>query len=260
MICPICRKELILNDKTAVCENRHSFDRSSGGYLNLLISSAADHGDNAAMVIARRDFLAKGWYSFLSKRIDEILQPLSIDSLADLGCGEGTYTASLPARHRYGIDISKDAVKRACRKDHDTQYLIASIFDLPFSDASLQCCTTVFAPFAADEIRRVLCDHGYFLTVSPAEKHLYELKEVLYENPYLNTIKPLDTDMTPVHSEIIENRMLLENEDLMNLFQMTPYAYHTSAADAAKLQSLPSLTVTAQFLIRLYRKDAAPLL
>lgn len=257
MICPICRKELILNDKTAVCENGHSFDISSKGYLNLLISSQSVHGDNAAMVIARRAFLEKGWYSFLSSRINEILSPLNIDSLADLGCGEGTYTASLPAKQRYGIDISKDAIKRACKKDHDAQYLIASVFDLPFSDASLQCCTTVFAPFAAEEIKRVLSDHGYFLLVSPAEKHLYELKEVLYENPYLNPIKPLDTDMTLVHSETIENRMLLANEDLMNLFQMTPYAYHTDPKDSAKLLSLESLSVTAQFLIRLYQKNAA---
>ena len=64
-VCPVCKKELVSNGKSFICENGHCFDISKFGYVNLLMSSkssAKRHGDDRLMVRARRDFLDKGYY------------------------------------------------------------------------------------------------------------------------------------------------------------------------------------------------------
>ena len=67
-ICPVCALPLELYDRVYRCDNNHCFDKSKYGYVNLLrsnSSSAKRHGDDRLMIRARRDFLSKGYYSFL---------------------------------------------------------------------------------------------------------------------------------------------------------------------------------------------------
>ena len=61
LVCPKCKKELQLNNRTFKCQNNHSFDLSKEGYVNLLLNKV-DAGDNKEMVNARSDFLNKGYY------------------------------------------------------------------------------------------------------------------------------------------------------------------------------------------------------
>ena len=48
---------------------------------------------------------------------------------------------------------------------------------------------------------------------------------------------------------------LARHEDIANLFQMTPYAHKTGPVDAARLDALDTLDVTAAFVLRAYRRD-----
>ena len=43
-------------------------------------------------------------------------------------------------------------------------------------------------------------------------------------------------------------------EDINALFRMTPYYYHTSEKDKAKLEKYESLDVTVEFAIYIYHK------
>lgn len=64
-ICPICSAPLTLCDKSWVCPQRHQFDNAKEGYVNLLPvqkKKTKDPGDNKEMMIARREFLNKGFY------------------------------------------------------------------------------------------------------------------------------------------------------------------------------------------------------
>lgn len=89
LICPVCGKPLTRLGRSAVCENRHSFDYAREGYLFLLRSGAKAHGDNAAMVKARTAFLSGGHYRFLRDTIVRVLGEQTPAVFADLGCGEG---------------------------------------------------------------------------------------------------------------------------------------------------------------------------
>ena len=56
LICPVCKKKLIKENKTFRCENNHSFDCAKQGYVNLSRKQTKNHGDNALMVKARTNF------------------------------------------------------------------------------------------------------------------------------------------------------------------------------------------------------------
>jgi 23S rRNA (guanine745-N1)-methyltransferase len=254
LICPVCALPLRRENKEAVCDHNHHFDYAKSGYLNLLVSNKKNHGDDAAMVKARTAFLESGGYAFLRNRLAELSEGSHV--LADLGCGEGYYTGAMKAEERYGFDLSRDALKHAAKNDRGGFYTVASIFRLPLPDASCDTVLTCFAPHAKEEIFRILKPQGTFIFVTPGEKHLYEMKEVLYEHPYENKPEELDTELGLVHSEKISEVMNLNNEQIRNLFMMTPYVWRTSEADQKRLYDTPALKVTAEFIIRVYRKNA----
>ena len=118
-ICPICRQPLSLYDKAYKCCNRHSYDISKYGYVNLLMSQKSSkkrHGDDKLMIRSRQEFLNKGYYEPLLKCITEIVSEKADGrniSVLDAGCGDCYYSSfvkeNIPTCEMYGVDISKDA-------------------------------------------------------------------------------------------------------------------------------------------------------
>ena len=255
LICPVCRAAMRRENKEAVCENGHRFDYAKSGYLNLLLKQSRTHGDDAAMVRARTGFLESGAYEFLRDELRAISREKQPQVIADLGCGEGYYTKALEAQEKYGFDMSKEALKHAAKNDRSTMYAVASIFHLPLPSDSCDMVLTCFAPAACAEISRIIRRDGIFVFVSPGKRHLFELKEVLYDSPYENRPpKPLDTDLVPLSQKEIREAFTCTGDALMDLFQMTPYAWRTAEEGIRKLRSVPSLDITAEFIIRIYRK------
>ena len=253
IICPVCKNRLSKLDKTYKCPNNHSFDISKQGYINLNMHNSQSTGDNNEMINARRDFLNKGYYSFL---LDEVNKHLNEnDSLVDLACGEGYYTSRFICKDKIGIDLSKQGLKIASKNDSNTIYLLNSIFHNPLEDKCADKVITIFAPIAKDEIVRILKDNGKFILVKPDERHLYELKQSIYDNPYLNEIENIEIGGLKLEKEIkISNHALLNKEDIHNLFMMTPYYNTTSKLDKEKLNNIDCLDVTFSFIIDVYTK------
>ena len=88
------------------------------------------------------------------------------------------------------------------------------------------------------------------------ERHLWELKAAVYDTPYENP--PVDNTaegFTPVSARQLRGTIELPtNEDVQNLFLMTPYYYKTGAKDQQKLAGIDSLSVTTEFALILYQK------
>ena len=82
LICPVCKKKLIKENKTFRCENNHSFDCAKQGYVNLSRKQTKNHGDNALMVKARTDFLEKDYYDFMRQYVKGKAMDLFIWMLA----------------------------------------------------------------------------------------------------------------------------------------------------------------------------------
>lgn len=255
ILCPVC-KEVLLNDGTRYyCHNRHSFDISKEGYVNLNQKSSVNTGDEKEMIKARKLFLDKDHYKFLRDKLNELIDKYKIATLLDLGCGEGYYTQSFNVQEKIGLDLSKEALKIASKHDKTTDYILKTIFDIPLHDESVDVVTTIFAPVSSD-IKRVLKNNGRFILVKPDKKHLFELKAAVYDKPYLNEIENTEIDGLKLVDEIkLNNKVLLNNEDLINLFKMTPYYHRTSKEDFEKLFKIENLEVSFDFIIDVFKKD-----
>lgn len=252
ILCPVCNNILHKVDKTYKCDNKHNFDISKEGYINLNRSSSQNTGDNPVMIKARKNFLEKGYYEFLLNKVNSLLN--EDDSLVDLACGEGYYTSRFISKDKIGIDLSKSGLKIASKNDHKTIYLLNSIFHNPLEDKCADKVITIFAPVAKDEIKRILKDDGSFILVRPNDKHLFELKEVLYENPYLNDIEINEIEDMHIDQRImIKDKATLDNETLNDLFMMTPYFNTTSIKDKEKLKVIEQIQITFSFIVDVYK-------
>lgn len=260
--CPVCHEPIFKeNDKVYRCCNNHSFDIAKKGYVNFLLVHKTNSklpGDNKLMVDARSNFLSKGYYESFQTKLKEVINEYNPKTILDAGCGEGYYTDGIWQEDRatIGIDISKTALQKAAPKNRNITYVAASLFDLPIQDKSVDLLYSLFAPYAGEEFHRVLKNDGVMILGIPGENHLIELKSVIYEHPYKNQVKDYDLPgFSFVKSEKIEEKILLQcQEDILNLFQMTPYYYRTRTQDLEKIQALSKFEVTISFELLIYKK------
>lgn len=266
--CPVCQKSLRDEGALLRCDDGHSFDKSKKGYVNLHLSSASSkkrHGDDKLMVLARRNFLDKGYYAPLLKCICETAlryaKPSSI-GLVDAGCGEGYYTSGVKTAlesagkqvRAFGIDLSRDALTQARKRDSALNLAVASAKSLPFGNYSCDVLLSIFAPLFEEEFERVLSPNGIFIRAVPLEEHLFGLKKAVYDSPYLNPpISPELAGMQLLGTNEVRYTLTLDNaEDICALFAMTPYYYKTGQADQAKLRQLPRLETELAFGVWAY--------
>ncbi len=263
--CPICKKRFEKHANSLICENKHCFDLSKRGYVNLLRPSKSGsirHGDDKLMVESRKNFLNAGFYTPLCEAITDIVRKHKKEDLTvlDAGCGEGYYTAEIKKAAEsdrvYGIDVSRDAIHAASLRDRSLRLAVASIFDLPVENDSIDLMLNLFAPYDGEEFARVLKKDALLIRAFPAERHLWELKCAVYDTPYENEI---DTLALSGFEMIDKTRIafplaLSDNVQIDALFKMTPYYYKTSREGQARLASLEALQTHAEFYLVTYKK------
>lgn len=186
----------------------------------------------------------------------EVSEPVFLDA----GCGEGYYTHGISSHlanaglspQSFGVDISKHAAQYAAKRKGTVKYAVASAFDLPFGDNSVDLLLNVFAPFAKEEYLRVLKPGGMVLYVYPDQQHLMGLKNILYDIPRSNP--PYDVEKIAQGFSHWEQTCLsfpisVEHEDLMGLFQMTPYFWKSPTDAVERLEKEDKVQTEAAFCI-----------
>lgn len=270
--CPKCGLPLVRAENGCQCVQGHRYDFARSGYVNLLLVNgkhSLQPGDDKRMVRARRLFLKKGYYELFREAVcQKALErlPMKDPVVLDAGCGEGYYTGGLAQilaeREKtpvtVGIDISKIAVGQAAKTYKGIQFAVGSVFHLPVLNASCDLAVNLFAPLCTAEILRVLKPGGVFLLGVPDRKHLWQLKQAVYREPYENELKdPGLPGFSLLEDYSVKDWLLLDNnEDIQNLFQMTPYYYKTSRQDQERAERLETLKTQVEFRIFVYRKQA----
>ncbi len=275
--------------KTWVCVNNHSFDKAKQGYVNLLPvqnKRSKMPGDDAAMVAARTTFFAEKPYDALVVKLSEIVGDIVLSNkgnfqvlrnpvaggstplhIYDSGCGEGYYIDALsrllldPDINQNltvfcfaGHDISKAAVLAAAKRNKDKQFAVASTINIPVLDHSQAIILQVFAPACASEYARILRSNGVVITVAPGAKHLFELKEKVYENPQLHQ----ESDASLAGFEIAEQHQLSFSVPLSSpevrlaLLHMTPFYWKTNDQQRTLIEQ-ELLRVNADFVITVWK-------
>ncbi len=265
--CPICGGALEREGGRYACPKGHSFDVAREGYVNLLPANRQHSkapGDNKAMAAARTRFLDGGWYAPLRDCLCMLSGELAPEGAAalDAGCGEGWYTAALTqvlsdkGGRLAGVDLSKPAVKKAARRCPGAEIAVASVYRLPLADSSVDLLLNCFSPLAAKEFYRVLKLGGKFLYVVPGPRHLWELKEILYDSPYENEEKAEEYEGLALRSvtAVETSFTLTAPEDIQALFHMTPYTWKTPKMGQERLAAVDTLSVTAQFRVHVFQR------
>lgn len=258
LLCPVCRAGLMREERRFACPLGHSFDIAREGYVNLLSGRAPAVGDNREMIAARHRTLASGVYAPLRTALAEAARGVD-GAYLDAGCGEGYYTEAIAAARRgetAGIDVSKDALRLCGKRLREATLAVGSVYHLPIADGALSLITAIFAPLATEEFARTLCRGGRLILAVPGPRHLFAIKQVLYDTPYENTVQ--DTALAGFRlldrQRVAFPFTLPTQEAIADLFTMTPYYYRTPKEGRARLAALPSLDVEAEFFVLSYEK------
>lgn len=235
--CPVCADPLTLDGHTARCAKGHAYDLAKQGYLNLLpTASNGIEGDSAAMVGARTVFLGTGHYAAIRDALILEAGPLGDDLVVEVGAGTGYYLTGVlgTSERRRGIalDVSKYAARRAAKVDPRIASVVCDAWrELPLVDGSAKLLLNVFAPRNAKEMARVLAPDGRLLVVTPNQRHLAELVDVLGmvsvdEEKERRLQDSLGGEFERIGSEVVEETMRLDNTAVEQLVLMTPSARH----------------------------------
>ena len=268
LICPICHGALQKDGGAYRCQKNHSYDISRFGYTNLLSGKAVgQHGDNREMILARRRFLDSGAYAPLRDALCETMCAIHPKGgvYLDAGCGECYYTDGVASALAgtnsigYGIDISKEALRAAAIrpsvKNGEVNLFVSGVYEMPFADGCIDTVMNFFAPLATEEYLRVLKDGGILVMAIPDKRHLFALKEVLYDIPKENEVADFALNGFDLLSATpIQSTFTLGGEEKQDLFMMTPYYYRTPQSGKDRLSALESLRVSAEFILLVYRK------
>lgn len=262
--CPLCHEALTTDDKTARCAQGHSFDRAREGYFNLLPvqkKNSLDPGDDAAMVAARHDFLEAGHYAPFRDTLAALVEPLRPAHLLDSGCGEGWYSSAFRAlsKKTTAFDISKNAVRRAAKRQRDITWLVASSGDVPLEDGCVDVMTAIFSPVTTAETARIMKRGSTLLIAAPGERHLWELREALYEEIRPHQADKWQEELAPHFNFHNEARVqftvsLNDNIQLNHLLKMTPHYWRASRERRNVVEQLGSFNTQADFRILSFRK------
>jgi 23S rRNA (guanine745-N1)-methyltransferase len=270
----VCDEQLTLVTSAASCPNGHAFDRARSGYLNLLLPNkkqSAEPGDSADMMRSRRTFLQAGFYDPMSEAANaaviEMLAGRTDSQIADLGCGEGFFTARLRGAlvaaktsvgRCYGVDISRPGIRMATAYDRGITWVVASLHRSPFLPRSLDAVLSMFAPIDAGDVRRVVRDEGALVTVTPGPDHLDTLRQIIYTSvkphPQMPALMAGDTRFAQTASTRIRYPIVVETTaQIMNLLAMTPYYWNINRATRARIEALSRLELTVDAYVSVFR-------
>jgi 23S rRNA (guanine745-N1)-methyltransferase len=207
--------------------------------------------------------------------------PSQIFSYADLACGEGFYTHKIHQHLQHiistenapdglvvvlatvlastGIDISTPAIKAACHRTKEVQWLIASLARIPLQDNSQDLVTGLFFHFDLDEISRILKPAGSFIMVTTGPNHLIELRELIYDKVKEEKLKDfshVNNDLQHLKTlELKTSQRLNSSEDILSLLAMTPHYWRCTQDKKHALAALPELCVTLDVQFDIFIKN-----
>ena len=266
LCCPLDAAPLVTDELSLVCEHGHRFDVARQGYVNLLGAKdkrSKDPGDSKQMVSARAAFLNADFYQPVADACLNITLGYCSTladghiTLMDAGCGDGYYLhhvqENLPSdignrTSLVGFDISKWAVQQ-CARRCDGTWFVGSNRHIPMADGSVDLLFDMFGFPDYSSFGRILAPRGRLVRVTPGDRHLIQLREIIYPS-----IKPRrDRTLYPetfkvVSKQQITSEMSLGAEDLKHLLLMTPHMFRTSPERRQQVLSHSQLTLTVDVI------------
>ena len=81
------------------------------------------------------------------------------------------------------------------------------------------------------------------------------MKNIIYDTPYKNDEKPPETKLFSLISKTkVTDKIRISENELKELFSMTPYFYRTSQENKDRLNGIGEIMLTVDFVILEYKK------
>lgn len=252
--CPRCSAPFHGAEQSLICENRHCYDLSRRGYVNL----APAHDQNAekydaALFESRRLVLEGGFYQPVAEKICALLPAEKPFTLLDVGCGEGYYARLIARRFAQaqviGLDLSRDAITAAARVPSPVHWLVADLKHLPLADHAADVVLDVLTPADYEAFHRVLKPDGTLIKVIPGADYLAEVRRAVA--PWLRGGAEYDNarvmEHLRAHAQILSETEVrftapLTPETSRAFLRMTPMTF-SIPEEALQALSLPEITI-----------------
>ena len=259
--CPVCQENLALVETSLKCSNRHSFDLSKFGYVNLAPQIKQSANYDKENFQNRQQILEVGFYQAILEVVSDLLSnSKNAKTILDIGCGEGFYSRKLQESHPdktfYAFDISKDSVQIAAKSEPNwaVNWFVGDLARLPIKDASMDILLDIFSPANYGEFRRVLSKDGILIKVIPTKNHLKEIRQKVQDQltnkDYSNQdIKNhFQEHFTILSSQTASLTKTITADQLQALLSMTPLLFHI---DQTKIDwsQLTDITIEAELLV-----------
>ena len=94
------------------------------------------------------------------------------------------------------------------------------------------------------------------MTVTPAARHLYQLREQIYQNVRLHSETPEKiAGFKLEQEEKLRYLMVLRHHHSLDLLQMTPFAWRATNELKQYLSQQEEFICETDFMLRFYKKD-----
>jgi len=198
--CPKCAEALRVEEKSLKCLNGHTYDVSKKGTCNFVLGYGEENY-NLNMLEARERVIKEGLFDgIIDKVATSIYQGLQEKGnegpvkILDAGCGDGSHIEMIGKILKdkgvdvqlFAVDISKDGINIAGRKDNEVLYFVADLSHLPFKEKSMDVIINILSPVNYKDFNRVLKEDGRVYKVIPDTRYLVELRELYGLNEYHN--------------------------------------------------------------------------
>ena len=202
--CPVCGSEMnIFDSPSLICTNKHSFDLSRKGYINMLLNGKKSKYNHE--MLESRNFISKsGFFDQMIRQVKKIIlkqlltNRLQNGFVLDAGCGEGSHLARILTTIReksdirlqgVGIDISKEGIRIAARDYTNIIWCVADLASLPFKDKQFDIVLNILSPASYLEFNRILKDNGILIKVVPGSDYLIQLRNTFYDKQIKSRIQ-----------------------------------------------------------------------
>lgn len=254
LCCPRCQSAFSLENNSLVCHERHCFDLSRKGYVNLAPAHDQEAEKYSAQLFeSRRLVFEHGFYEPVLQTVADLLPRDKPFLLLDAGCGEGYYARDLaqqfPLSEVLGVDLSRDAITAAARTQSRANWMVADLKHLPLQTGSADVLLDVLTPADYQEFSRVLAKDGLLIKVIPGRDYLCEVRKAVA--PWLRS--GADYDNTRVLEHLKENASIQSEHEIRITRPLTPEESHaflrmtpmtfSVAEDALQTLSLSEITI-----------------
>ncbi|OAT72530.1 putative RNA methyltransferase [Parageobacillus thermoglucosidasius] len=259
--CPICSSPMgIVDLKSLICSNNHTFDIAKQGYVNLMTRSLATRYDKE-LFESRKIIAESGFFELLYKMVSEwIKNEVRLEEetvkILDTGCGEGSHLSSIKQKissHStsevlgVGIDIAKEGILVAAKHHSNMIWCVADLAHSPFRSNTFDVILNILSPANYQEFQRLLNDNGIVIKVIPRSDYLKELREVFFDEPekqsYSNQkiVRRFNANFETVDMFRLRYSISLSKALIPPLIRMTPLSW---SATAEKIETLLNMNLS----------------